>query len=236
MSLNKTQIDALIDRNCKSDSSSYPLADKTADENLAIDFIFDKIFKVNGTWQFDDSNHTDYPIIMTNLIQGQRDYSFITDEQGNLILDIYKVLVADKEGRYYEILPVDVESESVMNGFFDGQDLQGYPIRYDKTANGIFLDAIPDYNYTNGLKIYINREGSHFIDSDTTKMPGFAGSFHEYIALRPSHFYCKRNGMFDLSDQYKRDMIEMENAIETHYSSRNKDEKVKIIPKWRSSR
>jgi len=236
MSINKSQIDALIDRNCHSNSVSYPVVDKTADENLAIDFIFDKIFKVNGTWKFDDSNHTDYPFITTDLVSGQRDYSFTTDEQGNLILDIYRVMIKGQDGYYTEIYPIDQTSEPNTQGFYDGQNLTGTPTRYSKTANGIFLDSIPSYNSSAGLKIFINREGSHFTISDTTKMPGFAGSFHEYIALRPSHFYCKRNKMFDLAEQYKRDMVEMEDAIESHYSHRNRDEKQQIITKWRSSK
>ena len=103
MSLNKTQLDALIDRNCKSNSVSYPVAEKTADENLALDKVTGIIFTSSGRWQYDDTNHEDYPIITTNLTSGQRDYTFTTDEQGNLILDIYRVMVKNRDGVFYEI-------------------------------------------------------------------------------------------------------------------------------------
>lgn len=224
MSLTKTQIDSLIDRNCKTNSVSYTVADKTADENLALDSGFALIFKSSGKWQFDDTNHTDYPIITTNLVSNQRDYTFTTDEQGNLILDIYKVMVKDEQGIFHEIYPVDQQSDEYMDGFWSGINNTGIPSRYDKTANGIFLDCIPSYSSTNGLKIFINREGSYFTTADTTKMPGFAGLFHEYVALEPSARYCKRNKMFDLADRYERDLIKMEGNIKKYYRDRSKDE------------
>lgn len=222
MSLNKTQIDALIDRNCKSNSVSYSTEDKTADENLAIDFVYATIFKAGGTWQFDDSNHTDYPIITTNVVQNQRDYAFVADENDNLILDIYRVMVKDANGIFHEILPVDVQSDKDMQSFYDGQNTTGTPTRYDKTANGIFLDRIPSYNSSDGLKVYINREGSYFTTSDSTKKPGFAGLFHEYIALRPSYQYAYRNGLTNTA-LLQTEMLTMEAKIQDYYGKRERD-------------
>lgn len=223
MSVNFTQLTSLIDRTCKSDNSSYPLADKTADINLALDKALSLIFKSSGRWQFDDSNHTDYPIIMTNLVSGQRDYSFVTDEQGNLILDIYKVMVKNESGLYQEIYPVDQQSDEDMAGFYDGQNITGIPNRYDKTANGIFLDAIPSYNSTNGIKIFINRESTYFTVADTTKKPGFAGLFHEYLALRPSYQYAYRNSL-PATVTLRNELEKMELDIKQYYRDRSKDE------------
>lgn len=222
MSLTYTQTLDLIDDNCKSNSVSYTTADKTRDINLALDRALSLIFQVGGTWQFDDSNHTDYPIITTNIISGQRDYSFVTDEQGNLILDIYKVMVADEQGNFSEIIPVDQQNRLSPPGYNDGNNTTGLPNTYDKTANGIFLDAIPNYNRTGGLKVFINREGSYFSTSDTTKKAGFAGLFHEYLALRPSYQYAFRNSL-DNTKVLKSEMLEMENGIMEHYKAREKD-------------
>lgn len=227
MSLTKSQIDTLIDTNCKSSSVSYPVAQKTVDENLAMDKAFDIIFKAGGKWQFDDSNHADYPIITTNLVDGQRDYTFTTDEQGNLILDIYKVMIKDEGGVFREIYSVDQQTDEVTDGFWDGENHEGIPHRYDKTANGIFLDAIPSYNSTGGLKIFINREASYFTTADTTKKPGFAGLFHEYVALRPSYQYAYRNSLPNVN-AFKNEMIEMESAMKKYYRDRSKDESMII--------
>lgn len=217
----------LIERNVKLGDGGITgnatrLAEFTSDVNLALDDVLSTIFEVGGTWQFDDSNHTDYPIITTNIVSGQRDYTFVTDEQGNLILDIYKVMVADEQGNFSEIIPVDQQSRLSPPGYNDGNNTTGLPNTYDKTANGIFLDAIPNYNRTGGLKVFINREGSYFATTDTTKKPGFAGLFHEYLALRPSYQYAYRNGL-ENTKLLKQEMLEMEDKIRNYYKAREKD-------------
>lgn len=199
------------------------LKEFTSEVNLAMDKVLSIIFKSNGLWQFDDSNHTDYPIITTNLVANQRDYTFTTDEQGNLILDIYKVMVKNEEGIYHEIYPVDQQSDEYMDGFWSGQNETGIPSRYDKTANGIFLDCIPSYNSTGGLKVFINREGSYFTTSDTTKKPGFSGLFHKYLAVVPAYEYACTNQLANKND-LKQEMLEMEADIKKHYRDRGRDE------------
>lgn len=229
MSAAFTQICGLIDDNCQiTTESSYPIADKTRDINLALDRVFALIFQVGGTWQFDDSNHTDYPIITTNIVSGQRDYTFTSDEAGNLILDVQKVFVSDENGLFREVTPVDVPSGAPAN-YWDGLNTTGQPNSYEKNANGIFLDPIPNYNRTGGLKVYISREGSYFTTSDTTKKPGFAGLFHEYLALRPSYQYAFRNSLANV-DILKAEMVEMENALVDYYKLREKDVKKTLRP------
>lgn len=216
-----------IERNCGFNDggisgNSTLLAQFTGDINAALDEVLSLIFEVGGTWQFDDSNHsTNYPIITTDIVSGQRDYSFISDGSGNLILEIYKVFVADVNGLFKEILPVDVAAGAPAN-YYDGQNTQGDPISYDKLGNGIFLDPIPNYNRTAGLKLYINREASYFSTSDTTKKAGFAGLFHEYLALRPSYYYCFRNQV-PVYRQLREEMENMKQAIMDYYKSREKD-------------
>lgn len=198
------------------------LKEFTSDINLALDAVFGIIFSVGGTWQFDDSNHTDYPIIKTDLVSGQRDYGFTVDENINLVLDIYRVLVKDSNGIYQELEPVDAQSSEDVAGFYDGQELTGTPTKYDKTANGIFLDKIPSYNSDDGLKIYINREASYFATSDTTKKPGFAGLFHEYLALRPAYEYAFINSLSN-TNKIQEEMLRFEASIKDYYGKRERD-------------
>lgn len=210
-----------IDDTVGTNSTTYPIASKTRDINLALDKVFSLIFQVGGTWQFDDSNHTDYPIITTNLVANQRDYSFTTDGSSNLILDIYKVMCADSSGNFFEVLPVDQQSNAPAT-MTDGLNTTGQPFFYDKTGNGIFLDPIPNYNSTGGLKVFINRTGSYFVTTDTTKTPGFAGLFHEYLVLRPSYMYAMRKNLNNMN-VLKAEMLEMEAEIQNHYKSRERD-------------
>lgn len=235
MSLNFSQITDLIDDIADSDSNTYSLADKTRDVNIALDRALALIFQVGGTWQFDDSNHTDYPIITTDLVSGQRDYSFVSDENGNLILEVQKVMVADPNGVYSEIYPVDIPNGSAPASYYDNLLAGGIPWTYEKNATGFFLDPIPNYNSTNGLKVYISREASYFSTSDTTKKPGIAGLFHEYLALRPAYQYCMRKDM-SKAKTLKVELQEMESAMMDYYKSREKDVQKRLIAVKRSSR
>lgn len=233
-------------------SGSTPrLKSLTADVNLALDDFVALAIKSSGTWQFDDSNQGDYPIITTNLTSGQRDYSFTTDGSGNLILDIYQVFVANPSGIFREVLPVDVQSQSSLvggvlsgnlgsggdlSGFWDGRNTTGTPNKYDKTANGIFLDPIPNYNSSGGLKVYINREGSYFVSTDTTKKPGVPGIFHKYFALKPALDYARRNNLAVLP-RLEAEVLRFEGnerlgvvgAIQEYFSRRPRDEQPRLI-------
>jgi hypothetical protein len=191
--------------------------------NLALDDAWSIIFKVGGMWQYDDSNHTDYPFITTNLVDGQRDYSLTVDGSSNIVLDIYKVMVKHPtSGFYNEIQPVDQQNDAFMDTFYNGQLQEGTPDRYDKTGNAIFLDVIPSYNSTAGLKIYINREGSYFATTDTTKKPGFDGLCHEYIPLKASYMYA-RDKSLPVVARLEKDILLMEQKIQERYGRRERD-------------
>ncbi len=220
-----------IEKNCGFDDGQISgnatlLAQFTGDVNLALDDALAIILPASGTWQFDDSNQADYPIITTALVGSptpQRDYSFVTDNSGNLILDIYKVMCrVSATGPYQDLIPVDQQSDEDVVSFYNGLNVSGVPSRYDKTANGIFLDLIPNYNSTDGLKIFINREGSYFSVTDTTKKPGFAGLFHEYCVLKPSYNYARSKGLQNV-ERLERDLLKMEKAMDAYYSDRERD-------------
>lgn len=191
----------------------------TAEVNLALDRVLSLIFKSDNRWQFDDSNHEGYPTITTSLVANQRNYSFVEDTEGNMLLEIRRVYILDGS-IYREIDPVDEMSE---HGMFDGQNLTGTPYRYGKKADGIFLDPIPASTVSLGLKVEISREASYFLYSDTTKKPGISGLFHEYLAIQPSAEYAKINTLSNAVALENR-RIEMEADIKNHYDKRSKDE------------
>ena len=194
--------------------------------NTAHDDLLDIGFKNSGTWQLDDSNHTDYPFIHTSLVSGQRDYTFLNDENGNLILDIERVMVADSTGTYREIHPVDIQTknsnQSDTSSLIDGQNLTGVPTRYDKTANGILLDLIPNYDLSRGLKVFINREGSYFTTSDTVKKPGVPGLLHEWYFIKPSYVYARRNDLKSFN-KLALEVQKFEQRIISTFNLRQKD-------------
>lgn len=212
------------------------LAKFTGDVNRALDEIYALIFKSGGVWQFDDINHSKYPFIETALISGQRDYAFTNDEQGNLILDIYKVMVKDANGVYQELDQVDQQAKSTnrvnVDSFSNGLDTQGTPIRYDMTANGIFLDPIPNYSWSGddkGVKVFINREGSYFATSDTTKKAGFNGLFHYLLVLLPAYKYARIHSLPQVT-RIENDIMKMKGELTDSYGQRSRDITRRLIP------
>ncbi len=208
------------------------LKEWTASVNLALDDYFSYALPASGKWQLDDSGHTKYPIIKTDINSGQRDYAFTTDEQSNLILDIYKVaiLTSATATLYEELKPVDTQSEDGSVSDFNNSSHTGTPTEYDKTANGIIFREVPDYTATNGLLIYINREASYFTSSDTTKKPGVPGIHHRYFAIKPALDFARRNNLTNYN-RLREEVISFEGdeekgihgSIEKYFGRREKD-------------
>lgn len=172
------------------------LKDVTADVNLALDKYRSIAVPASGTWELDDSNHTgDYDVIYTTITSGKRDYTWLTDENGNSILDVEKVLIlpSDTATQYVELEGVnELLSENV--DIIDENGATGVPTRYAKRANGLRFDTIPNYTKARGLKLIVNRESSYFAYTDTTKKPGYP--YHqEYFFLRPSYDIARRNNL-----------------------------------------
>lgn len=221
MSLTFTQTVALIDVEVKTNSTSYPLATKVLDINVALDDAIDIAIRSCGIGQYDDTNNTDYPFITTDLTSGQRDYTYTQDSSGNLILDIYRVMVMDSTGVFQEIPQVDMQSERWTESFYDGQNITGQPTKYDRTGNGIIFDVIPNYSQTAGLKMFINREGSYFTVSDTTKKAGIDGRLHEYLVVSPACKYAERNSLDNYPKLANRKAL-LEKKISEVYSKKDR--------------
>lgn len=223
MSLTFIQVTSKIDRICGTSSTTYPTAQKTVDINQALSDVFSMILFYNG-WNVDDFNHTKYPIIYTDVFSGQRDYNFTQDEDGNYLLGITKAMIADSSGVYKEMQAVDQQTEPNMSSFYDGQDAGGTPIRYDKTANGLFLDPVPNYSYTNGLKVFIDREPLFYVGdgSDDDQVAGFDGLCHDYLYLKPAYEYCRDKGLQQAERLY-RDLQDSIKRIKDRYNNKDRD-------------
>ncbi len=187
-----------------------------------------------GKWQVDDSNQTDYPIVMGNLVANQQDYSFDLDADGNQIMEIYRIEVKDSNGIYRQLTPID-QSELRGIALTEFMKTAGLPMFYDKTANGVFLYPTPNYASTQGLKLYVNRTSTYFTVSDTTKKPGIPWIFHEYLAVRPSYYYSLQKGLPQVTN-LGNEMVRFEQMITDYYSKRTRDEPKFITPIRRSSR
>jgi hypothetical protein len=201
-------------------------------------------FKSAGGFQFDDTNHTKQPFVEYDLVSGQRDYVYLADEQGNLIIDLFKVMVKNRDGVYEEVLPRDQQRQGVGQDIWDGSDVTGTSRYYDKTGNSIIFDVIPDYSWTTageseqGIKIFVNREASYFAFDDTTKRAGVPPLHDDYFFLKPAFEYARRNSMSNYNTlrdavmAYEGDEDQrIVGMIERHFSRRARDERSIMRPK-----
>lgn len=204
------------------------LAQFTADINQALTDAFTLIFKVGGTWNFDDSNHTSHPIITADLVAGQQDYSFTSDGAGNLILDLFKVQSKSSSGVFHTLTPLDKQKKGLDSDIYSS-GATGSPRAYDKTGSSLFLYPTPNENVTDGIQLHINREGSFFDVADTDKKAGIAALFHRYLVLHPADNYAMINSL-DNRVSIQAEKMMMEEKMMDWYGRRGRDEKPRLRP------
>lgn len=195
------------------------LYDFTARINRALDKVSGKIMSVDGRWQYDDTNYTDFPIGTTDLIANQADYTLSVTH-----LIIEKVVILDPSGNSLVIYPIDIQDPSIIQYLQQPPTpVTGQPIKYDKKGNSLILYPTPNYSSTGGLTVHFKRGPSYFAYTDTTKTPGIPSIYHRYISLEASLDYA-------ISKQLpmKNDLAvlvgDQEDMVQEHYQKRSKDE------------
>ena len=219
-----------IDRICGSSDNTYSLKAKTARVNQALDRFVTLALQADGEWQWDDYNQTDLPIGKADLVSGQYDYSFASE-----VLSVTKVLVSDSAGNLSELPQVDQYDWSSRNIAMQPTGNSGIPNKYDIVASSIFLDPVPNYNYTHGLKVWFKRNAVKFVSTDTTTDPGIPSLFHPYLcryAALPFLIEKKLPQRGDVAAQ----IVVDEAAILDFMANRDRTKSTKIKPRWRTAR
>ena len=176
------------------------------------------ILEVQDEWDYDDSNHTNFPILTTDLVANQQDYALPTST-----LQVKRAEISFDGSKWYKLAPFDINemtddssTTSIASNF---NKTEPY---YDLQYGSIFLYPIPDSNVTGGLKLWITRENELFTTADTTQEPGFDRQFHEILALGASYDYCKSKNLPQLG-ALKNDLLELEQRLRRYYASKQKD-------------
>lgn len=206
--------------------------------NRAFDEVLPIIFASDSKWQWDDPNHTKYPVAKTDLVSGQQDYSFVSDEQGNSILELSAVYVMDQFGIYQKMEAVDSQSDLNAEAIFAQNSTNiGTPRRYDKMATAIFLDPIPNYGMASGVKALFSRTQSYFVVTDTTKTPGIPNPFHRLLSLIASRDWLIVNKPDSQTlVAVLRAIVEQKAGLAAFMSKRAKDERTVLRGRVESSR
>lgn len=216
------------------DATQWPTSRIVNSANDRLDKIMSYGISADRRFQLDDSNHTKLPIGTTDLTASQSDYSFLTDEQNNRIINITRIETLDDTG-IYNLLEV-VDQQEVNGALGEFHKTPGEPRFYDKIADNIIrLYPAPDTTVANGLKFYFQRTPSYFVATDTTKEPGFANELHRGIVVQAAYDAAFTLGLENVS-QLALELAKEDKVMEMYFANRNTDEVKFVSPVFHSSR
>lgn len=219
------------------DATQWPTSRIVNSANDRLDKIMSYGISADRRFQLDDTNHTKLPIGTTDLVAGQADYSFLTDEQNNRIINITRLaLVEIANNEEQQLYPTNISDTDYNSDSYGALD--GTPTRFDKIADNIIrLDTLPTAadvaKYK--LKFYFQRSPSYFIATDTTKEPGFANELHRGIVVQAAYDAAFTLGLENVS-QLALELAKEDAVMATYFANRNPDEVKFVRPIMYSSR
>lgn len=147
-----------------SDPGSYTNTQMLVDINAWYEHAVMVILRSRDDWEFDDSNHTDYPILTGDVVANQQDYQLPVS-----CIKIQRLELAYNGVTPYKAEPIDIGM--ISKGTSPTQIQQWantnrpyYDIRY----GSVFLYPVPIATTTGntGMKIWISRNIVEFVPND----------------------------------------------------------------------
>jgi hypothetical protein len=203
--------------------------------NDAYNEVSASILSMSPNWAWDDSNYTDHPRGVANLVADQRDYALPVAASGNnasTLLTVEGISILDIGGNETRLSPTDLE-ESYLNEFYS---TSGLPAVYRLTGNSVKIwpaASSSSTTLTNGLIIYFRRTPDQFTSADTTQQPGFALPYHQILAYKAALDYATIRGLSNVQFLQLR-VQELMNGLKELYAERDKSFKNKISPRRES--
>jgi len=197
------------------------LAQLTSVINASYSRATEIVITADGRWTWDDTSHTDQAVATTDIVTDQGDYTILSNTPATTkdYLRVERVEMKDSNGDWIKLSSVNLREYG--DSISERRTNTGTPSAFDFNGTSIFLDAIPNYDSTGGLKIWFTRAPLNFATTDTTKRPGFASIFHEYLVLGAVYHWEKYKGVGN-PEQTKRDITEMERKMAEFYGNRDK--------------
>jgi hypothetical protein len=221
---NKSGICQKIDFLCSTTDTSYTRLQKTREVNNALEALVGQIINADGTWQWDDTNHTDLPIGTGDLVDGQSSYSFASE-----YLDIENIKVKDANGNWHILQPLDQSQIDIpLEDFLTDDSL---PLYYDKLGDTIKLYPAPaaaDVYASANIKVQFKRTADLFAYASTTaadtQEPGLPSPYHEMLAYMAAIPYCMAYKK-DRVGMYEEKIKQMTKQLIAFYGRREKDKR-----------
>lgn len=188
------------------------------------------IWRRVSDWEYDDSNFTDLPIAVCDLVNAQQDYEIPSVAQ-----KIDRVEVLDSSGDYTLLSPID-KSQITSDAMSEYLETSGLPEVYDLVGRSLMLYPKPsssEVTTTDGLKLYFSRDIQEFPVSATTTEPGFVSNFHRILSLGASLDYCIGYIPDDVNkiNNLRAELNDMKGELEQFYTTEHRGmERARIKP------
>lgn len=180
-------------------------------------------------WNYDDVNHTDYPILTGDLVANQQSYVFGAAEK---IIKIDRVEVTYDGTNWYKAEPLDInEIGSATDTTSNADNFSTDKPYYDMRGDSLYLYPTPTAAVTGGIKIWIVREPDEFTTSDTTQEPGIDEAFHRYISLGAAVDWAVAKKLPNYNT-LKAEFLELEGRMKQHYSNKIDDTNMQFKPAY----
>ena len=191
--------------------------------------VSNKIWKMVGDWEFDDTNQTTLPIATADLVANQQDYELPSSAQ-----KLERVEVKNQDGDYVVIDPID-KSQIPDIALTEYYEDSGMPLCYDVVGRSLVLYPAPGTGYvtlTDGLKVYVSRDVIQFNATATTQEPGFAKQFHRILPVGACMDFAVGSQMFNSVNSLNILLKEVETDMNEFYARRhrNPDSNPRIRP------
>lgn len=205
------------------DSSQWPTVNISNSFNNWLDFLTGYAIGADRRFQWDNTQHTKLPEGTLDLVAGQSDYSFLTDQQGNNIVTLLGVSLVNASGLEMPLVPVDREDPDYDQYTFG--NVSGTPTSYDKIADNIIRlnmkpSATDAANYD--LKLRFQRTSPYFSASDTTKTSGFSPLLDRGFVIAAAYDGALTLGLPNLQALGVERQLEVK-KVEEYFGERNHD-------------
>ena len=234
--MNLKESNTLITFNTGANTTNFPDSQRIIFLNTSLDEVHADILSSEDGWDFDDKNGTDFPILTTDLVANQQDYSLPVNQTGSND-DIVRIQRVETKmsNRFYKAEPFDqgergrsiAETTDLANDFVESAP------KYDTLNGSILLYPIPTQDVTGGLKIWIQRSLANFVEADlssASKFFGFDRQFHELIPLKVALSYMivrkpnEGNKITSISNR----IIVLTEKMKEWYGSKQEDREIVI--------
>lgn len=196
-----------------SDTDNFPFSKFIRSANFALDAILRKIQKIDGRWQYADSNDTTLGIAVTDLVAGQEEYSL-----DDAYLKVRRIRIKNEQGDYVTIPAKD--RRDLTDSELDGS---GMPEGYDKMGRSIMPFPVPAHSADEGVEITFQKGSNYFTVADTDKEPGVDSVFHRYVSLYPAREYALKYAPKRLK-AIDAQIKELDAEVVDHFNNRDTDE------------